>query len=155
MARRAEGAGGSDTMSKGRLYELDEATRALPLVRAILTDVVREFRVLRHSGREQRSLEAAEDPCRDGAERLASLRAQVDESSRQIEGYLRELDALGVELRDLESGLVDFPTLVGGEPAYLCWKLGEEEIRWWHTASQGFADRQPIPEEMRAPLLAR
>jgi hypothetical protein len=142
-------------MSKHRLYELDEAARTLPLVRAILTDVVREFRLLRHSGREQRAIESGEDPCRGGDRRISLLREQVDESSRQIEGYLRELDDLGVELRDLESGLVDFPTLVGGEPAYLCWKLGEDDIRWWHTASQGFADRQPIPEEMRVPQLAR
>jgi hypothetical protein len=142
-------------MSKRRLYELDEATRTLPLLRAILTDVVREFRILRHSGREQRALESEEDVCRRGGRRLSELREQVDESSRQIEGFLKELDDLGVELRDLESGLVDFPTLVGGEPAYLCWKLGEDEILWWHTASQGFADRQPIPQEMRAPLLTR
>ena len=126
----------------GQLYDVQSASRILPLVRTIVRDVVAEFRALRSAGREQRRLEMlAQGP---DAER-EGLRAAVEESSGRIEGYLKELEALGVEIRDLEVGLVDFPTIMGGEPAYLCWKVGEDDIRWWHAAGQGVADRQPLP----------
>ena len=83
-------------------------------------------------------------------ERLRALGEEVDEISTRIEGYLHELDDLGVELRDLETGSIDFPTLMNGEPAFFCWRLGEDRVGWWHAASAGFADRQPIPDGVKA-----
>jgi hypothetical protein len=129
-----------------RLYEIEAANRVLPLVRSIVRDVVEEFHTLRDSGRRQRELEAK--PLLESAERgdLRRLRADVGVSSTRIERYLRELEGLGLELRDLETGLVDFPTLLCGEPAFYSWKPGDEDIRWWHTASQGFADRRPVED---------
>ncbi|MCP5068333.1 MAG: DUF2203 family protein, partial [bacterium] len=61
------------------------------------------------------------------------------------ESYLQELASLGLEVRDLELGLVDFPTIVEGEPAYLSWRLGEEQVNFWHPADRGFTDRVPLP----------
>ena len=132
-------------MVRRALYEIDTANRALPLVRSIVRDVVEEFHTLRTAGRQQRALEA--EPLADpiSRNRLKGLRTHIGESSVRIESYLRELEDLGIELRDLETGLVDFPALVNGEPAFLCWKPGDEDIRWWHAASQGFADRRPLP----------
>ena len=134
------------------LYELETANRALPLVRAIIHDVVADFRVLRNAGRHQRALQAEHDGDAITMNRLSKLRAQIEEVSTRIEGYLRELDDLGIELRDLETGSVDFPTLMHGLPAYLCWRLGEDEVAFWHAANAGFADRQPIPREVGAIL---
>jgi len=132
-------------MVRRTLYEVDAANRVLPLLRSIIRDVVEEFHSLRSAGRQQRALEA--EPLADpiSKNRLKGLRSHIGEASNRIEGYLRELEDLGIELRDLETGLVDFPAIVNGEPAFLCWKPGEEEIRWWHSATQGFADRRPLP----------
>jgi hypothetical protein len=136
------------------LYEVDGANRMLPLVRAIVGDVVAEFRRLRSAGREQRILESDTDGDGSSMRRIHDLRVVVTECSTRVEGYLHELEELGLELRDLETGLVDFPTLMYGEPAFLCWKPGESEVLWWHAAGQGFADRQPIPRVERVALPA-
>ncbi|MHC5010453.1 MAG: DUF2203 family protein [Planctomycetota bacterium] len=136
------------------LYDVDSANRILPLVSAIVRDVVKEFHTLRHAGRQQRILEAEAVVGGPSTRKIRSLKSQVQECSARIEGYLLELEELGIELRDLDSGLVDFPTIMRGEPAFLCWKPGEEDVQWWHTAGQGFADRRPIPTEERAVLPA-
>lgn len=126
------------------IFALGEANRLLPLVHSIVRDVVQDFRLLRDAGRERRALEierAGDLP----VQQLDRLRDGVAELSTRIEGYLEELSELGVEVRDLELGLVDFPTLIDGEPAYLSWRLGEERVCWWHPADRGFSDRTPVP----------
>jgi len=50
----------------------------------------------------------------------------------------------GVEVKGVEQGLLDFPTMIGGEPAYWCWQSGEDEIDWWHPRDSGFAGRRRI-----------
>jgi hypothetical protein len=125
------------------LFTLDEANRALPLVRAIAADLVAEFRALRTAGRERRALEA-EGLGFSGERRAAALAEAVQAASTRVEGYLKELTALGLEMRDLELGLVDFPTLMGSEPAFLCWRLGEPTVAWWHAADKAHSERVPI-----------
>ncbi len=126
------------------LFTVEESNQVLPLVRSIVKDVVEDFRRLRAAGRERRALEV-EGPPRGGARRLEDLQEEVGLVSGRIEGYLRELSDLGLEVRDLELGLVDFPTLLDGEPAYLSWRLGEPAVAWWHPADKGFTDRAPVP----------
>jgi hypothetical protein len=130
------------------LYERRSANRALPLVRAVVRDVVGDFRTLRRLGRAQRSLASHGDGSDETVTRLARLDREVQDLSARLESYLREIEDLGLEMRDIETGAVDFPTVMRGEPAFLCWRLGEEEVRWWHRATAGFADRQPIPEDL-------
>jgi len=74
------------------------------------------------------------------AEIETALEAAVTEVSTCVE----ELTGLGVQVKDLDSGLVDFPALRDGEEVLLCWQLGEDEIGWWHTLDGGFAGRQPL-----------
>lgn len=63
----------------------------------------------------------------------------------RLEARLRKITALGVLVKDLDSGLIDFPWLRDGNEVYLCWKLGEgERIQWWHEIERGFAGRQPL-----------
>jgi len=65
----------------------------------------------------------------------------------EIEALLRELAELRVEVKDLDSGLIDFRTQRSGEEVYLCWRLGEgDRIAWWHTLEGGFAARRPLVE---------
>jgi hypothetical protein len=67
--------------------------------------------------------------------------------AREIEALLAEVAELGVEVKDLDRGLIDFPALRDGEEVYLCWRLGEgDRVGWWHTLEGGFAARRPLVE---------
>jgi hypothetical protein len=62
----------------------------------------------------------------------------------EITGLLREFRRHGVQIKDLETGLIDFPSLRDGNEVFLCWKRGEETIEYWHDLQSGFAGRQPL-----------
>ena len=124
------------------LYTVKEANEVLPLVRSITKNIVEEFRELRERGRERRALEVENNPSNE--EQIASIGSDVSEQSERVEEYIRELAELGLEARDLELGLIDFPTTIEGKPAYLSWRLGEESVEYWHLADRSFADRRPI-----------
>jgi hypothetical protein len=68
----------------------------------------------------------------------------VNEAADGIKRCVEELTALGVQVKDLDTGLVDFPSWRDGEEVLLCWQLGEGEIAWWHTLDGGFAGRRPL-----------
>jgi hypothetical protein len=127
------------------LFTVEEANQVLPLVRSVVRDVVNDFRELRNAGRERRALEVETAGNRQAQRHIDGLKDKVDQYSARIESYLRELSDLGLEVRDLELGLVDFPSLIDGEPAYLSWRLGEDDVSWWHPADKGFSDRAPVP----------
>jgi hypothetical protein len=78
---------------------------------------------------------------------LADAAAHVDREARELARIVDELAERGIEVKDLDEGLIDFPALRGGETVLLCWKLGEDEIRFWHTVDGGFAGRRPLPLE--------
>lgn len=78
---------------------------------------------------------------------LASAASQVESLERDLARVVDELDGHGVQVKDLDEGLVDFPALRGGETVLLCWRLGEDEIRYWHRVEDGFAGRRPLPLE--------
>lgn len=125
------------------LFTLAEAVSTLPLVRAIVADLVADFRSLRTAGRERRALQAEGTPP-SGEAHARHLERHVRALSDQVEGYLRELLALGLEVRDLELGSVDFPTLMGSEPAFYCWRLDEPTIAFWHGADAAHKERIPL-----------
>ena len=70
--------------------------------------------------------------------------ADADEARAGILALLEHLQSLGIVVRDLEAGLVDIPTTRGGEPAWLCWRLSDPDLAFWHTTSEGFASRRPL-----------
>jgi hypothetical protein len=76
---------------------------------------------------------------------LASATAEVDGLARQLARLVDDITSHGAEVKDLDSGLIDFPTLHRGETVLLCWRLGEDEIAWWHRIEDGFAGRRPLP----------
>ena len=63
-----------------------------------------------------------------------------------MERAVRQIDAWDVTLRDISTGLVDFPALASGRPIWLCWKLGEDDIAYWHELEAGIAGRKPLIE---------
>jgi hypothetical protein len=129
-----------------RFFTVDEANRALPLVRRIMADIVEE------NERLQELLpvlkEARLRARRYGPdEQLDRLRREVAEISARLEGYLGELSHIGCLFKGPQ-GLVDFYSTHEGRPVYLCWHYGEEEIRFWHELEDGFAGRRPLEPDM-------
>jgi hypothetical protein len=78
---------------------------------------------------------------------LAEAAADVERVAGELAATIDEVTELGVQVKDVEEGLVDFPALRRGETVLLCWKLGEDEIRYWHTLDGGYAGRQELPLE--------
>lgn len=76
---------------------------------------------------------------------LASATAEVDGLARRLARVVDEITARGAQVKDLDTGLVDFPALHHGETVLLCWQLGEDEIAWWHRVDDGFEGRRSLP----------
>ncbi len=74
----------------------------------------------------------------------ARRRAERDKAVQEAKDSLAEIDSIGVQVKDLEQGLLDFPSLMDGKLVLLCWKLGEPAITHWHTEEEGFAGRKPL-----------
>ncbi len=83
--------------------------------------------------------------------RLAATRAEREQFATQLQEALNRIHETGCLVKDLDEGLVDFPAIRGGKEVFLCWKLGEERIAYWHGLEEGFAGRKPLddvePEE--------
>ncbi len=77
-------------------------------------------------------------------EKTARLRLERDHLADAIKTALGRIEATGCVVKDLDVGLLDFPALVGDEEVYLCWRLGEDRIRFWHRQDEGFAGRKPL-----------
>ena len=75
-------------------------------------------------------------------------KAQRDKAIQSAKDTLSEINAIGVQVKDLDIGLLDFPCVVNGEIVLLCWKLGEETISHWHGTEEGYAGRKPIDKRM-------
>ncbi len=82
---------------------------------------------------------------------VAKRRAQHDKSVQQVKDTLAEIDSIGVQVKDLDAGLLDFPCSLGDDIVLLCWKMGETEILHWHTMDSGFSGRQTVDERFRRP----
>ena len=76
-----------------------------------------------------------------------------DEAAERLVAIVNQIQETGVLVKDLDIGLVDFPCLMEGEEIYLCWKLGEDRIAFWHGTDEGFTGRKPLdePETGRTP----
>lgn len=83
---------------------------------------------------------------------LAEKKLERDTCVSAIRDAVAQIEQNGCVVKDLDMGLVDFPTLINEEPVYLCWKLGEERIRYWHRTDEGYAGRKPLnPSEAGPP----
>jgi hypothetical protein len=132
-----------------RLFTLVEAEALLPTVRPIL-EAIRDAR--RELSRCEGEIARRLAPVRgnghhiDGDD-LRRLRDGAADAVRVIRARAAELEALDVELKDPDSGLIDFRADRAGRVVYLCWRLGEPRIDWWHELEAGFAGRQPLARE--------
>jgi len=117
-------------------FTVDQANSALPLVRRIVRDIVNS-----HEQAAQLQAKLDEAPTSRDA---AAAQSQLEVTLRRLEEYVDELRELGIELKDYQTGLVDFPSRHLGRDIWLCWKLGEEKVEYWHELHAGFAGRQPV-----------
>jgi len=78
---------------------------------------------------------------------LGAVAEEVDTKARELARAIDEIAAHGAQVKDIDEGLIDFPARNGGETVLLCWKLGEDEIRYWHAVEDGFAGRRELPLE--------
>jgi hypothetical protein len=130
-------------MTDRKLYTLEQANRTLPLVRRIAEDIVVQYRRWQERVREFEIVTTRSRADLPDA-RAESIQRDVQALAAEIDGFVAELAELGVEFKDYERGLVDFPGESAGHPVYLCWQLGEPEIGYWHEMDAGFPGRQPI-----------
>jgi hypothetical protein len=135
-----------------KLFTVAQANASLPLVGAIARDIATLANDLRE--RHDR-LDRAKMPESKGmmsAAHSEELKQAEDDFERQQERlveYVEELKRLGVELKDYYTGLVDFPCWLENRVVYLCWRLGEPEVAFWHETSAGFGGRQSITPRMK------
>jgi len=130
-----------------RHFTVEEAETLLPH----LTDLLSQIRELKleHDRYQQRMAELGLKTRSNGHEVAPDLKEARDGIERTAAGVnmlMDQVHALGCEMKGIDEGLIDFRTLIEGRDVYLCWKLGEERIEWWHDLDTGFAGRQRLPE---------
>ena len=119
-----------------KIYTVDEANALLPYLAPTLVELREKF---------------------EGAERIRSLVAQAaatnggsphrekwSRTMARVAELLERLEEWDISLRDVATGLVDFPTVIDGVEGWLCWRLGEPDIGYWHPGDAGFAGRRPL-----------
>jgi hypothetical protein len=124
-------------------FTVEQANRTLPLVRRIVRDIVEGYAIWRDNVRDFELL-AAQSRADRPSVRAEELQREAQRLAQEIEGFVGELQALGVEFKGFDMGLVDFPSDMDGRTVYLCWKLGEDAVMYWHEVGAGFAGRQPL-----------
>lgn len=133
-------------MAEPRYFTLAEANALIPE----LTEILTELRGIRPQlASNQRQLNQVQDAARRNGHDLPvvdvpTLRAETRQLGERARALLERVAAVGGQVKDLELGLVDFPSRREGREILLCWRLGEEEIRFFHDLDSGFAGRQPL-----------
>jgi len=135
-----------------KTFTLDEAQSLLPVLESLLKRAI-------GGRRSARDLESglnrlAQRIYMSGGMRvntagIAKQRAEMGAHLKQVRESIAEIDAIGVQVKDLESGLLDFPCRVDDQVVLLCWRVGEPAIEHWHTVEAGFQGRQPVDERFR------
>ena len=128
-----------DETTPDRVFSLFEANQLIPQLQSYLTTVQERKEVLLQTREEVRKASANAD--HGGGTTVGS---HYVKSLQDISTNLRTIHELGVVVKDIDLGLCDFPHVRDGRIVYLCWKLGEKEIRWWHEITTGYKDRCPL-----------
>ena len=135
-----------------KIFTLDEAQSMLPLVESLLNRAIESKQAAEAIDNEltnlARRIHVTGGMSIDVA-KVAGQRAELEKNIQRARETVQEIDEIGVQVKDLESGLLDFPCRVDDEVVLLCWKAGEPAIEHWHTIESGFKGRQPIDERFR------
>ncbi len=135
-----------------KTFTLDEAQALLPVLESLLKRAMEEKRSAEEvetdlSGLAQRIYLSG--GMRVNASSVAKQRCEMENHLKRVRESIAEIDAIGVQIKDLDSGLLDFPFRLEDEIVLLCWRMGEPAIEHWHTVEAGFQGRQPVDERFR------
>ena len=140
----------SAKLAPRQYFSVASANQTLPLVRAIVSDIVELYPEVRD--REERLTRITRGRSKDArpddpySEEVEQVRRELERDVERLQGYIDELLELGVEFKDPVMGLVDFPAMRNGEEVCLCWKLGEPSVDFWHTIDAGFQGREKLSD---------
>ena len=124
-----------------KIFTVEEANRTLPLVSRIVEDLVRDHKKWEDKVREFELATVGSSP--EHPDAIADLlQIEAQRLAKDIEGYIAELNDLGVICKGMDTGLVDFRGRIDGRNVFYCWKLGESAVQYWHEVAAGFAGRQ-------------
>jgi hypothetical protein len=127
-----------------KYFSLEQATRILPEIEPLLLNLrdlqTRALHIKERVDLLWQRLEAGE-PVLD---EIATQQSRLDADVGEMRSHVERLETLGVILRDVGIGLIDFPAVAAGTEFYLCWRLGEEGIQFWHGMDEGFGGRKPL-----------
>jgi len=134
-----------------RTFTLDEAQTLLPVLESLLRTAIDGKKLIESVDTELQEL-AHRVFLRGGIlvniVYMARRKAEREKAIQRVKDAIAEIDATGVQVKDLDIGLLDFPCEVDGRTLLLCWKLGEKGITHWHGITEGFAGRKPIDERI-------
>ena len=149
---------GLESRHMSRFYDIDDANAAIPVIDGIVA-ILREQRaelvrlrdeVLATGSGGEGAPAAVTAPTGAGEAPISNdlrvVRLRMQGLIDQMAAGVARIDGLGLTLRDIERGLVDFPALVSGRQVWLCWQPGEDVIGWWHDLETGFDGRRPLAE---------
>ncbi len=137
-----------------RTFTLEEAQSLLPVLESLLKTAIEG----------KKEAEAVDAEFQEVAHRvflnggtflkivpLAKRKADREKAVQAVKDAITEISAIGVQVKDLDMGLLDFPCVVEGQTILLCWKLGEKAITYWHGLEEGYAGRKPIDDGIIKP----
>ncbi len=128
-----------------RYYDIDAANARVEEVRPVLESLRSDRDEIADAQRELVRFRESNGSS-DHAAELVRRERHIRDIVRRMELAVAQIEAWSVTLRDIGSGLIDFPALVSGRPVWLCWRLGEGDIDWWHEFDSGFSSRRPIAD---------
>jgi hypothetical protein len=134
-----------------RTFTLDEAHTLLPVLESLLKQGIQAKKLIEEVDAELQATTHrifVNGGTLVNVVHLARRKAERERAIQRIKDAIAEIDATGVQVKDLDVGLLDFPCKVEGEIILLCWKLGEDKITHWHNTTEGFAGRKPIDEQI-------
>src|ERR1700758_1742205 len=134
-----------------RTFTLSEAQSLLPILESLLRSAMESKKLIEQVDADLQ--EVAHRVFLNGGTLLqvvplARRKAERQKALQRVKDAVAEIHATGVQVKDLDIGLLDFPCVVEGEVVLLCWKLGEKDITHWHSTTEGFAGRKPIDERI-------
>jgi len=138
-------------MARQKTFTLDEAQNLLPVLRSLLKRAMDDKAAIEEIEKELQDLKhrvLLSGGLLVDVPAVSRRRAERDKAFQDIKDTLAEIDAIGVQVKDLDIGLLDFPCVVDEEIVLLCWKYGEEKIEFWHGLEEGFQGRKPIDERI-------
>lgn len=126
-----------------KYFTIETANRSLALVSPIVRDILlkmKEAQIIHDTVKEGKNSEIVSEVV------LLEKLSMAEKLLNQVEYHMKELEGVGVLLKDLQKGLIDFPCLHEGRIVYLCWMFGEANITYWHEINHGFSDRKTIDQ---------